>query len=68
MVTTNAREIQKVPSHDFKDGRISVNKSIHGESKSKSSVRVVPQLTEFKEFPRSPKTTFRFSSSFFNRF
>ena len=41
---------------DFKDGRISVTKSIHGESKSKSSVRVVPQLTEFAEFPRSPKT------------
>ena len=41
---------------DFKDGRISVTKSIHGESKSKSSVRVVPQLTEFEEFPRSPKT------------
>ena len=41
---------------DFKDGRISITKSIHGESKSKSSVRVVPQLTEFKEFPRSPKT------------
>jgi integrase len=41
---------------DFKDGRISVTKSIHGETKSKSSVRVVPQLTEFKDFPRSPKT------------
>lgn len=41
---------------DFKDGRILVTKSIHGESKSKSSVRVVPQLTEFKDFPRSPKT------------
>jgi integrase len=41
---------------DFVDGRILVTKSIHGESKSKSSVRVVPQLTEFKEFPRSPKT------------
>jgi integrase len=41
---------------DFKDGRILVTKSIHGETKSKSSVRVVPQLTEFKEFPRSPKT------------
>jgi integrase len=41
---------------DFVDGRILVNKSIHGESKSKSSIRVVPQLTEFKEFPRSPKT------------
>ena len=41
---------------DFKDGRILVTKSIHGESKSKSSVRVIPQLTEFKEFPRSPKT------------
>lgn len=41
---------------DFHDGRISVNKSIHGESKSKSSVRVVPQITEYEEFPRSPKT------------
>jgi integrase len=44
-----------IPS-DFKDNRIWVTKSIHGESKSKSSVRIVPQLTEFKEFPRSPKT------------
>ncbi len=41
---------------DFKDGRILVTKSIHGESKSKSSVRVIPQLTDFAEFPRSPKT------------
>jgi integrase len=41
---------------DFKDDRILITKSIHGESKSKSSVRVIPQLTEFKEFPRSPKT------------
>ncbi len=44
-----------IPS-DFKDNRIWVTKSIHGESKSKSSIRIVPQLTEFKEFPRSPKT------------
>jgi integrase len=41
---------------DFVDGRVLVTKSIHGESKSKSSVRVVPQLTEFVNFPRSPKT------------
>ena len=41
---------------DFRSGHISVTKSIHGESKSKSSVRIVPQLTEFKIFPRSPKT------------
>jgi integrase len=41
---------------DFVDGRILVTKSIHGESKSKSSVRVVPQVTEFEEFPRAPKT------------
>jgi integrase len=41
---------------DFVDGRIYVNKSIHGESKSKSSVRIVPQLTQFAPFPRSPKT------------
>jgi integrase len=41
---------------DFRDERILVTKSIHGESKSKSSIRIVPQLTEFKEFPRAPKT------------
>ena len=41
---------------DFIDGRILVTKSIHWESKSKSSIRLVPQLTEFEEFPRSPKT------------
>jgi integrase len=41
---------------DFHDGRISVSKSIHGESKSKSSVRVIPQLTDYVAFPRSPKT------------
>jgi integrase len=41
---------------DIKDGRIMVTKSLHGEAKSKSSIRVVPQLTEFKEFPKSPKT------------
>ena len=41
---------------DFKDGRILVTKSIHGESKSKSSVRVIPQLTEFQDLPKSPKT------------
>ena len=41
---------------DFQDGRILVTKSIHGESKSKSSIRIVPQLTDFERFPRSPKT------------
>jgi integrase len=41
---------------DFKDNRIWVTKSIHGESKSSSSIRIVPQLTEYKNFPRSPKT------------
>lgn len=49
-------EALALTSDDFRDGRISVTKSIHGESKSKSSVRVVPQLTDFKKFPRSPKT------------
>lgn len=49
-------EALALTSSDFQDGRISVNKSIHGESKSRSSVRVVPQLTEFEQFPRSPKT------------
>ena len=49
-------EALALTSSDFIGGRILVTKSIHGESKSKSSVRVVPQVTEFADFPRSAKT------------
>ncbi len=49
-------EALALTASDFHDGRILVTKSIHGDTKSRSSMRVVPQLTEFRDFPRSPKT------------
>jgi integrase len=41
---------------DIRDGRIYINKSIHGETKSQSGNRVLPLVGEFKPFPKSPKT------------
>ena len=36
---------------DIRDGRIYVTKSVHGQTKSKAGVRVVPLVSEFKLFP-----------------
>ena len=41
---------------DIRDGRIYVNKSIHGGTKSQSGNRVVPLVGDFEPFPKSPKT------------
>ena len=41
---------------DIRDGRIYVNKSIHGRTKSQSGNRVVPLVGDFQVFPKSPKT------------
>jgi integrase len=41
---------------DVRDGRIYINKSIHGSTKSQSGVRVVPLIGEFYQIPKSPKT------------
>jgi len=41
---------------DFRNGRVHISKSIHGATKSHAGVRSVPQISEFKDFPRSPKT------------
>jgi integrase len=41
---------------DIRDDRIWINKSIHGQTKSKASIRSVPLVSPFKVFPRSPKT------------
>jgi integrase len=41
---------------DIRDGRIYVNKSIHGGTKSQSGNRVVPLVGAFEPFPKSPKT------------
>jgi integrase len=41
---------------DMRDGRIHVYKSIHGPTKSRAGIRMIPLISEFKTFPKSPKT------------
>ena len=41
---------------DIRNGRIYINKSIHGGTKSQSGNRVVPLVSTFQPFPKSPKT------------
>jgi len=41
---------------DIRDNRIWVNKSVHGETKSKAGIRSIPLVSPFIAFPRSPKT------------
>ena len=38
---------------DIRDGRIYINKSVHGQTKSKAGVRTVPLVSPFKKFPRT---------------
>lgn len=40
---------------DIRDGRIHVSKSIHGQTKSRAAIRTIPQISEFVDFPRTPK-------------
>jgi integrase len=41
---------------DIRGARVHINRSIHGDTKSQSGVRVVPLISEFVPFPKSPKT------------
>ena len=41
---------------DIRDGKIYVTKSIHGATKSLAGMRVVPLVSEFKPFPKHPRT------------
>jgi len=41
---------------DIKDDRVWINKSIHGQTKSKAGIRSVPLVSPFKLFPKSPKS------------
>lgn len=41
---------------DIHDDRVWVNKSVHGQTKSKAGVRSVPLVSPFVMFPKSPKT------------
>ena len=41
---------------DIRDDRVWINKSIHGQTKSKAGIRSVPLVSPFIRFPKSPKT------------
>jgi integrase len=41
---------------DIREDRIWINKSVHGQTKSKAGIRSVPLITPFINFPKSPKT------------
>jgi len=41
---------------DIRGNRVYINRSVHGDTKSQSGVRVVPLISEFVPFPKSPKT------------
>jgi integrase len=49
-------EAVALTQEDIRDGRIHVTKSIHGDTKSRAGMRVVPLIGEFREFPRHPRT------------
>jgi len=40
---------------DIYDGLVHINKSVHGATKSKAGVRVVPYVGHFKKFPKTRK-------------
>lgn len=42
--------------NDIRGDLIYINKSIHGATKSRAGNRVVPLVSDFKVFPKSPKT------------
>jgi integrase len=41
---------------DIRDDRVWINKSVHGQTKSKAGIRSVPLVSPFIVFPKSPKT------------
>ena len=40
---------------DIHEDRVHVTKSIHGQTKTKSGIRIVPLISPFKKFPAPPK-------------
>jgi integrase len=41
---------------DIRDDRVWINKSVHGQTKSRAGIRSVPLVSPFIAFPKSPKT------------
>jgi len=48
-------EAVALTNDDVRDGRIFINKSVHGSVKSQSGIRSVPQVSDFVPFPRTPR-------------
>jgi integrase len=48
-------EAAALSTDDIRDGRIHVTKSVHGQTKSKAGVRVVPLVSPFKPLPATRK-------------
>lgn len=44
-------EAVALTEHDIRNGRIYINKSVHGKTKSRAGVRTVPLISPFKKFP-----------------
>lgn len=42
--------------YDIRDDRVWINKSVHGQTKSRAGIRSVPLISPFTSFPKSPKT------------
>ena len=48
-------EALALTNQDIHDGRVYVNKSIHGLTKTRAGIRSVPLISEFALFPKTPK-------------
>ena len=48
-------EAVALDKEDIRDGRIYINKSIHGQTKSRAAIRTVPLVSKFVKFPKTPK-------------
>ena len=48
-------EAAALSTDDIRDGRIHVTKSVHGQTKSRAGVRVVPLISPFKHLPATRK-------------
>jgi len=48
-------EAVALTDNDIFDGKIHVKKSIHGATKTRAGIRVIPQVSDFKKFSASPK-------------
>lgn len=42
--------------YDIRDDRVWINKSVHGQTKSRAGIRSIPLISPFIPFPKSPKT------------